>query len=85
MTFAPKPDPDYSVHRRNLLVVVFIGVLVLTPLSSLIWWVIQFFGWFGDAQYYIIGMLGLGLVATQLCVGIAGVVVLLIGDKEKKR
>ena len=39
--------------------------------------VIRFFGWFGDAQVYIGTM---GFAATQLIVGILGIVVLFRGN-----
>jgi hypothetical protein len=39
---------------------------------------IRFFGWFGDAGFYIVGTLG--FAAIQLVVGILGIVLLFRGN-----
>ena len=62
-----------------------VGTIILTSLNMGVWTfigaVIRFYGWFGDARgVYIIFIGTMGFAATQLIVGILGIVVLFRGN-----
>jgi hypothetical protein len=62
-----------------------VGTIFLTSLNMGVWTligaVIRFFGWFGDARgVYIIFIGAMGFAATQLIVGILGIVLLFRGN-----
>lgn len=86
MTSAPKPDPDITVFRLDHPMVVLIGVLALSPLIIWIWTivgaVVRHFNWLDSAQYYIEVV---GVAASQLCIGILGVIVLITSSRVKNR
>ena len=68
-----------------------VGTIILTSLNMGVWTfigaVIRFYGWFGDARgVYIIIFIGtMGFAATQLIVGILGIVVLFQRQRQQRQ
>jgi len=94
MTSAPKPDPSLdqvTIYRLDHLMFLLVGTIILTSLNMCVWTfigaVIRFYGWFGDARgvYIIIFIGAMGFAATQLIVGILGIVVLFQRQRQQRQ